>query len=255
MRAVSGKVWLVGAGPGDPDLLTVKAARLVAGADLVAYDELVPQAILDLASPAATLLPVGRRGNGFRRHDGVVHPEVVRRARAGDTVVRLKGGDPYIFGRGGEEVEILVAVGLEVEVVPGITTALAAAASQRLPLTHRDEASSVTLATAHASAGEAALDLPHTGTLVLYMGLGKLEAIAAQLVVHGRPATQPAVVISQVGLAGERAVYGTLGTIAQLATAAALATPAIIIVGDVVAHADELRQRAAEEPAQLRASW
>jgi len=243
MRAMNrGKVWLVGAGPGDPELLTVKALKLIQSADLVAYDELVPPAILAECNPTATMLPVGRRGNGFRRHDGVVHPDVVRRARAGDRVVRLKGGDPYIFGRGGEEVEILVAVGLEVEVVPGVTAALAAAASQRLPLTHRDESSSVTLATAHATEGDTTAldDLPRRGTLVLYMGLGSLDAVAHGLVARGRPASQPVVVVSQAALPTERAVYGTLATISSLVASAALPTPALIIVGDVVARAEEL---------------
>src|SRR5438874_1907576 len=140
-----GKVWLVGAGPGHPDLLTVRALRLLQTASIVAHDELVSPEILALAPTGAELIPVGRRANGCRHHDGRIHPLVIERALEGRDVVRLKGGDPLVFGRGGEEAEELAAVGIPFAIVPGITAALAACASTGVPLTHRDCASHVTL--------------------------------------------------------------------------------------------------------------
>src|ERR1019366_344802 len=150
-----GRVWLVGAGPGDPELLTVRAHRLITGAGVLAYDELVSPAILALAPASAERIPVGRRAAGCRHHEARIHPLVVLRALAGHEVVRLKGGDPMVFGRGGEEAEELEAARVPFEVVPGISAALGAAASAGIPLTHRDCASSVTLATAHAAGPDA----------------------------------------------------------------------------------------------------
>src|SRR5580658_9802180 len=150
-RAARGKVWLVGAGPGDPELLTVKAHRLLASARVVAYDELVSPAVLALAPADAERIPVGRRAAGCRHHEARIHPTIVLRALAGRDVVRLKGGDPMIFGRGGEEAEELEAARVPFEIVPGISAALAAAAESHIPLTHRELASQVTFATAHAA--------------------------------------------------------------------------------------------------------
>jgi uroporphyrin-III C-methyltransferase len=236
-----GKVWLVGAGPGDPDLLTVKAYRLVCEARILAYDELVPRAILDLAPPDAERIPVGRRAGGCRHHEARIHPTVVLRALEGREVVRLKGGDPLVFGRGGEEAEELAAARVPFEIVPGISAAMAAAAATNIPLTHRDLASQVTLATAH-SAGEANADavaarLPREGTVVLYMGLGGLEETLRAVVRAGRDPRTPAAVVSRAGRLDTRSVTGTLATLAADAVAARIEAPAVILIGEVVGAA------------------
>ena len=240
-----GKVWLVGAGPGDPELLTLRAHTLLTTAAVLAFDELVPSAILSLAPDGAERIPVGRRAKGCRHHEARIHPLVVERALQGKDVVRLKGGDPLVFGRGGEEAAELAAQGIPFAIVPGITAALGAAASVGIPLTHREHASMVTFATAHAAGSEdgltplhdRALDVPPHGTLVFYMGLARLEPTCATLIERGRPAGTPAAVISQATLPGERVVFGTLADIAARARDAAIEAPAILIVGEVVAQA------------------
>jgi len=241
VRAVRrGKVWLVGAGPGDPGLLTVRAHALLVAARVVAFDELVSPAILALAPSDAERIPVGRRAAGCRHHEARIHPLVVLRALEGRDVVRLKGGDPFVFGRGGEEAEELAAARVPFEVVPGISAALGAAASTGIPLTHRECASSVTFATAHA-AHDDDLDaisarVPREGTVVLYMGLGRLEATCDALVAAGRLAETPAVVISRATLEDQRVVVGTLADVAERARADRLQAPAILVVGEVVAR-------------------
>jgi uroporphyrin-III C-methyltransferase len=232
-----GKVWLVGAGPGSPDLLTVRADRLVRQAGVLAYDELVLPEVLALAPPSAERIPVGRRAAGCRHHEARIHPLIVVRALEGKDVVRLKGGDPFIFGRGGEEAEELALARVPFEVVPGVSAALAAAAAAHIPLTLREVASSVTFATAHAAAGAAPLDLSGQGTLVLYMGLGQLRATLAGLMASGRSPATPAAVVSHASLADERTVTATLGTLADAVQRAALTPPAVILVGPVVARA------------------
>jgi uroporphyrin-III C-methyltransferase len=248
-----GKVWLVGAGPGDPELLTLKAVRALGEADVVAYDELVSEAILALAPAHAERIPVGRRARGCRHHEARIHPLVLERAMEGRTVVRLKGGDPLVFGRGGEEAEELAAARIPFEIVPGISAALGAAASTHIPLTHRDAAQSVTFATAHLANREGAhreedrdeealrfvASLPPDGTLVLYMGLGTLERTLAAMVANGRSPETPAAAISRATLPDQRVVKGTLRTLAALVAEASLAAPTLIIVGDVVARAVE----------------
>lgn len=244
-----GKVWLVGAGPGNPELLTVKALRLIERAEVLAFDELVSDPILALASPHAEKIAVGRRANGCRHHEEKIHPLVIARAREGREVVRLKGGDPMIFGRGGEEAEALAEAGVPFEFVPGISAALGAAASTHVPLTHRDVASSVTFATAHAATRDGdpklALTLPITGTVVLYMGLGRLASTVRQLVAMGRAPSTPVAVVSHATMPTERTVIATLATIEEAMNEAKLEPPALIIVGDVVA-------RAVASPAPMR---
>ncbi|MGO9832697.1 MAG: uroporphyrinogen-III C-methyltransferase [Polyangiaceae bacterium] len=229
---------MVGAGPGDPDLLTVRAHRLLRGAAVVAFDELVSPAILAMAPAGAELIAVGRRANGCRHHEARIHPVVVARALEGKEVVRLKGGDPLVFGRGGEEAEELAAVNIPFEVVPGISAALGAAASARIPLTHRECASGVTFVTAHAAVDrfDIASRVPPTGTLVFYMGLGKVEEICVALVAAGRSEGMPSAVVSRATLADERVVVGTLGDIAARVRGARVEGPAILIVGEVVAR-------------------
>jgi uroporphyrin-III C-methyltransferase len=249
-RTVRGKVWLVGAGPGDPELLTVRAHRLLTEAKVVAYDELVSPAVLALASPTAEKIPVGRRARGCRHHEAKIHPRVLELALEGHDVVRLKGGDPFVFGRGGEEADELAAARIPFEVVPGISAALGAAASLNLPLTLREVSSSVTLATAHAATaeGEARLPdhLPKSGTLVLYMGLARLEERMAELVAMGRSPETPAIAVASATLPSQRQVTGTLATLPALVRAADLPAPALIIVGDVVARAVESPRPQAE---------
>jgi uroporphyrin-III C-methyltransferase len=242
VRAVRprGKVWLVGAGAGDPELLTVRAHRLVSQAGVVAFDELVSPAVLALVPAEAERIAVGRRAGGCRHHEARIHPAIVLRALDGHEVVRLKGGDPFVFGRGGEEAEELAAARIPFEVVPGITAALGAAASTGIPLTHRECASSVTLATAHAAADDE-VPVPVTGsrgqgTLVLYMGLGRIEATCLALVASGRAADTPAAVVAAATLPEQRVVTGTLADIAARVRAASLTPPALFIVGEVVSR-------------------
>lgn len=246
------KVYLVGAGPGDPKLLTVRAHELVTRATVVAHDELISEGILALIRPDAERIAVGRRCSGVRHHDARIHPLVVARALDGHDVVRLKGGDPMVFGRGGEEVAELRAAGIDVEVVPGITAALGAAASLGFPLTHRDMAHAVTLRTGH-PADDAP---PAHPTLVYYMGLGELETICAGLVAEGRDPSTPALVMASATLPTQTQVIGTLANVAARAHAADLESPALVVVGDVVSLAlergDELGEpRAHRTPIRL----
>jgi uroporphyrin-III C-methyltransferase len=216
--------------------MTVRARRILESAAVVAYDELVSPAILALAPPAAERIPVGRRAQGRRYHDARIHPVVVERARAGADVVRLKGGDPLIFGRGGEEAEELFAAGIPFEIVPGISAALGAAAAASLPLTHRDVASSVTFATAHAADGDEdfAAHVPKEGTLVFYMALARVEATCDAIMAAGRAPETPAAVLSRATLPDAMTVVGTLGTIAARAREAGVQAPALLVVGAVV---------------------
>ncbi|MGZ3420504.1 MAG: uroporphyrinogen-III C-methyltransferase [Polyangiales bacterium] len=239
-RRDAGTVYLVGAGPGDPDLLTVKAARLLARAEVLAYDELISEEILALAPEDCERIPVGRRAKGCRHHEDKIHSAVIERARAGKVVVRLKGGDPMIFGRGGEEAEELARAGIRYEFVPGISAALGAASSTGIPLTHREAASSVTFATAHAATEDGdpklAVTVPITGTVVLYMGLGRIAQTVASLIAAGREPSTPVAVIANATRRDQRTVVGTLETIAEDVARADLPAPALIVVGDVVAR-------------------
>jgi len=240
MRAAKrGKVWLVGAGPGDPELLTMRAHRLVATARVLAYDELVSSAVLAIAPRDAEKIAVGRRAHGCRHHEARIHPLVVVRALEGYDVVRLKGGDPLVFGRGGEEAEELAAARIPFAFVPGVSAALGAAASCNIPLTHRECASSVTLATAHAARETDAPDLsanvPSAGTVVFYMGLGRIDATCAALVRGGRAGETPAAVVVRATLPDQRVIFGTLADIAQRARAAGAEAPALLFVGEAIA--------------------
>lgn len=232
-----GRVFLVGAGPGDPELLTMRAHRLLSNAQIVAYDELVSPAILALAPLGAELVPVGRR-SGTCPEAPAIHPTVLERAIEGCDVVRLKGGDPMIFGRGGEEAEQLAALGIPFEIVPGVSAALGAAASAGIPLTHRDASSSVSFVTAHKRHDDQEDDLasrvPRLGTIVLYMGLSTLRASARDLIAGGRAPTTPVAVVSHATLPTQRQVIATLATIADAVEAAAVEAPALVIVGEVV---------------------
>jgi len=219
-RAVSGKVWLVGAGPGDPELLTIKAARVLGGADVLVHDRLVSQDILDLAPPSARRLYVGKRKSSHSLPQEDVNDLLVALALEGFQVVRLKGGDPFLFGRGGEELLACRAAGVDCEVVPGISAAVAASASVGAPLTHRGLAQAVTFVTGHASiAADGAAKEPDLDwaalakanhTVAVYMGLSTAPMIAARLILAGRSGATPVVVVENASRAEERRVLTTL---------------------------------------------
>ena len=242
----TGRVFLVGAGPGDPGLLTVRAVELLRTADVVAYDELVPAALLALAAPGAERLAVGRRCHGRAREPVRLHPAVLERARAGKRVVRLKAGDPLVFGRGGEEAEELGAAGVPFEIVPGVSAALGAAASALIPLTHREVSSDVTFATGHdltradAPGRSDWARLAGSGTLVLYMASRSLGPNLARLVAHGRPAATPAAWIAAATRPEQEVVVGTLADLAARVGERGRGAPALVVVGEVVAVRERL---------------
>ena len=237
-----GRVTLVGAGPGDPELLTLKALRVLREADVVLHDDLVEPAILACARESARRIRVGKRGGCRSTPQAFIEQLMVREARAGRHVVRLKGGDPFVFGRGGEEVATLRAAGIAVDVVPGITSGLAAPAAVGIPVTHRAHAHGVALVTGHAAEGsEEAPDwtaLARSGlTLVIYMGMARADALREALLHAGLAPSVPVAVIAQATRATQRHVGSTLATFVEDARAARLASPAIIVVGDVAAFA------------------
>jgi uroporphyrinogen III methyltransferase/synthase len=247
---VSGRVYLVGAGPGDPGLLTARALELIAAADVILYDRLIPRAALDGARADAELLFVGKEGGGASVPQEQTEALMMARAQAGRTVVRLKGGDPFVFGRGGEEALALRAAGIDFEVVPGVTAGVAASAYAGIPVTHRGLASAVALVTGHTredaedSAAEDAVDwsalAAFPGTLVFYMGVRQLPHIAASLMQAGRPGSQPVAVVEAGTLPWQRTVTGTLETIAEMVRREGIRPPSITVVGPVAALAQEL---------------
>jgi len=252
-RSAAGHVYLVGAGPGDPGLLTARALELIASADVILYDRLIPASALDGARPEAELLFVGKGGAGDSVPQEETEALMMARAQAGNAVVRLKGGDPFVFGRGGEEALALRAAGIPYEVVPGVTAGVAAPAYAGIPVTHRGLSSAVALVTGHgresggdgdADAQEAGRDwsalAAFPGTLVLYMAVGSLPEIADALIAAGRPASEPAAVVEGGTLPGQRTVTGTLGTIAERARLKDIRPPSITVVGAVAALAEQL---------------
>jgi uroporphyrinogen III methyltransferase/synthase len=242
----SGTVYLVGAGPGDPELLTLKALRLLQQADAIVYDQLVSPAILQLARPEAERVFVGKKGGGFCCPQREIEGVLIRLALAGKNVVRLKGGDPFIFGRGGEEAEALVGAGLAFEIVPGVTSALAAAAYAGIPLTHRAHASGVVFLTGHEDPQKSDSvirweDYGRLGTtLCIYMGMKNLETILRRLQAGGLDANTPAAVIQSATTANHRQLISTAGKIALESEHAGFGAPAIVIIGEVAALADKL---------------
>ena len=244
-------VYLVGAGPGDPGLLTVRALELIAAADVIVYDRLIPATALDGARADAQLIYVGKEGGGPSVSQDDIQKLLLEHGAAGEAVVRLKGGDPFVFGRGGEEAELLHAAGIAFEVVPGITAGVAAPAYAGIPVTHRDGASAVAFVTGHEDPAKleeggtgSAIDWPalarFPGTLVFYMGVRQLPAITRQLITGGRSPAEPAAVIERGTLPDQRVVCGTLETIAAVAADAHVRAPAISLFGPVTALREQL---------------
>ncbi|MES2534019.1 MAG: uroporphyrinogen-III C-methyltransferase [Pseudomonadota bacterium] len=240
-----GRCTLVGAGPGDPDLLTLKAVKAIQAATVLFVDDLVNEAVLGHARPGARIVYVGKRGGCKSTPQSFIEKLMITAVREGETVVRLKGGDPFIFGRGGEEVEHLREAGIEVAVVNGITAGLAAVTALGVPLTHRDHAQGVVFVTGHAKTGAAAGSDPtdwralaaavhHARlTLVIYMGVAGAAHIQKELL-HGLPASTPVAVVQHASLPHQRHTVTTLGRLQQDIADAGLASPAVIVVGDVL---------------------
>lgn len=243
---VSGTVYLVGAGPGDPELLTLKAHRLLCEADAIVYDHLVSSEILAFARPDAGRVFVGKKGGGFCSAQRDIEGTLIGLALAGKKVVRLKGGDPFIFGRGGEEAEALVAAGVSFEIVPGITSALGAAACAGIPLTHRAHASAVVFLTGHEDPNKSdpAIRWEDYGridaTLCVYMGMKNFEAITRRLQAGGLAPETPAAVIQSATTGRHRQLVSTVGRIALESEHAGFGAPAIIVIGAVAALSDKL---------------
>ncbi|CAM5200453.1 uroporphyrinogen-III C-methyltransferase OS=Castellaniella defragrans OX=75697 GN=HNR28_002776 PE=3 SV=1 [Castellaniella denitrificans] len=253
-----GHVWLVGAGPGDPDLITVRGLRALQAADVVFHDSLAAPELLDHCRPDALRIPVGKRAGRHSVPQEDIHILLAAHARAGLAVVRLKGGDPFIFGRGGEEMESLRAQGIPVTVVPGVTAASGCAAATGIPLTHRDLAAGVCLMTAHRQDGAHDLDWTSLAadrqrTLVFYMGLSQADHVGTELLLHGLPGATPAALISQGATPRQKAVRCTLAGLARAARHGGLESPCLIVIGDVVALADPALAPWAEDPPQCGA--
>jgi uroporphyrinogen III methyltransferase / synthase len=245
-ESAAGRVYLVGAGPGDPGLLTARSLELIATADVILHDRLIPASALDGARAEAELLYVGKEGGGKSVPQEQTEALMVARASEGKQVVRLKGGDPFVFGRGGEEALTLRAAGIAYEIVPGVTAGLAASAYAGIPVTQRGLASAVALVTGHEDPGkeESAIDwralASFPGTLVFYMGVRRLAQIAESLIAAGRPAGEAVAVVESGTLPSQRTVTGTLQTIAEIVRAEAVRAPSITVVGPVATLSEQL---------------
>ncbi|MGH2883808.1 MAG: uroporphyrinogen-III C-methyltransferase, partial [Solirubrobacteraceae bacterium] len=239
-------VYLVGAGPGDPGLLTARALELIAAADVIVYDRLIPASALEGARPDATLIYAGKEGGGPSMPQASISDLLISFGGSAGVVVRLKGGDPFVFGRGGEEAEALVSAGIAFEVVPGVTAGVAGPAYAGIPITHRDAASAVAFVTGHEDPSKDGSSLDWEAlaafpwTLVFYMGVRQLPAIASSLVAGGRDPSEPAAVVERGTLPEQRVVTGTLATIASVAGEAGVRAPALVVVGLVAGLRERL---------------
>ena len=252
--ARQGEVYLVGAGPGDPELLTLRALKLIERAEVVLYDNLVSAAVLDLIPSGIERIYVGKRRADHALRQEEINNLLVAHAKAGKRVLRLKGGDPFMFGRGGEEIDSLSTNGIPFEVVPGITAALGVAAFTGIPLTHRDYAQACLFVTGHLKDGSMDLDWPALArprqTVVVYMGLLCLPILCTKLIEYGQSPDLPAAVVQHGTAPTQRVVTGTLATLPELAERAVLHGPTLIIIGEVVRLRDRLNwfQPAADPP-------
>lgn len=236
------KVYLVGAGPGNPGLLTLRAVEVLSRADLILHDQLVPERLLEFAAASATKVCVRDLPGQHPEKYPYIAQMLIDAAREGKTVVRLKGGDPLIFGRGGEEAEALRSAGVAYEIVPGVTAALAAGAFLEIPLTHRNYSSAIALVTGHEPPNKPQTKLDwkalaaFPGTLAIYMGIAKLTAIIAELIKHGKDPQTPAAIVERASSGEQRAIYATLETLERSRRAAGLEAPGLILIGEVVSH-------------------
>ena len=239
-----GEVYLVGAGPGDPDLVTFRAFRLMQKADVVLYDRLIGEGVMNLVRREAERIYVGKRPDNHTLPQDEIGALLVRLAKEGKRVLRLKGGDPFMFGRGGEEIETLAAHGVPFQVCPGVTAAIGASAYAGIPLTHRDYAQACVFVTGHGKDGRIELDwttlLEPRQTVAIYMGLRNLKPLTDEFIARGASADLPAAIVDNATRVNQRVVVGTLGTLADKARAAGLPGPSIVIVGTVVALRDKL---------------
>jgi uroporphyrinogen III methyltransferase / synthase len=246
MAARPGVVYLVGAGPGDPGLMTVRGAELVASADVILHDRLIPKAALHGARDDAELIYVGKRPGEPEIPQSEIERTMVERARAGHSVVRLKGGDPFVFGRGGEEAEALAAAGIPFEVVPGVTAGVAAPAYAGIPVTHRDDASAVAFVAAHEDPSKDGSSIDwevlarFPGTLVLYMGVKRLPDAVARLIAAGRQGDEPAVAVERGTTPAQRTVSATLAELPEAVANAGIAPPAVMLIGPVAARRETI---------------
>jgi uroporphyrin-III C-methyltransferase len=256
-----GRCTLVGAGPGDPELLTLKAVKVIASATLLLVDDLVNDAVLEHASPSARIVHVGKRGGCKSTPQAFIDKLMITAVQEGEHVVRLKGGDPFIFGRGGEEVEHLRAAGIDVEVVNGITSGLAGMSSLGAPLTHREHAHGVVFVTGHAKPGDSGTDWAQLSatarqaklTLVIYMGVSSLDHIRQGLL-KGLPGHTPVAIVQHASLPQQREALTTLGEVVNTMAREGLQSPSIIVVGDVVQGARAwANHQPTEQPTALQA--
>jgi uroporphyrin-III C-methyltransferase len=256
---VMGKAYIVGAGPGDPELITVKALRCIQNADVILYDRLVNPELLKEANRDCQLIYCGKQPNYHTLQQETINHLLVKYTKQGKTVVRLKGGDPFVFGRGAEEVEALVAKGLQVEVVPGITAGIATPAYAGIPITHRELGSSFAVVTGHKPKGEptdinwkslaTAVD-----TLAIYMGITNLSYICEELMKHGKNENTPVAIIQQGTTLAQRTVTGTLSSIVSVVKKEGIQNPAMVIVGEVVTFRDKISLLEAEGKAESYAT-
>jgi uroporphyrinogen III methyltransferase/synthase len=251
-----GKVYLVGAGPGDPELLTLRAARLLRSGEVIVYDRLIQEGVLALAKPSAEKIYMGKPLGRHESRQEEIHQLLVRKAREGKTVIRLKGGDPFLFGRGGEEIEYLAEHGVPFEVVPGVSSCLSAPLSANIAVTHREASSSVAIVTGHNAVGnQERVDwqaVSKLDTLVFLMCVCNVEAIAQKLIAAGRAPQTPAAIIQAAYWDGEHVVSGTLENIAAEVRRAGVEPPATLVVGEVVRLRDKLHNLMASGSTKLQ---